>query len=225
MTYDLVIRGGTVVDGSGLPRYRADVGIRGDRIARIGTHPRSRPRGGRRAPSGRRARLHRRPHPHGRAGGVGSARHVLVLARRDQRRHGQLRLHAGALPRRRDGTWSCATSSGPRTSPPRRCAAGIEWTWETYAQYLDAVDRLPKGINYAGYVGHSALRTYAMGERAFSEPATADDLAVMKRELADALAAGAMGFTTSRTRNHETADDGRWPAASPSGARCARWCR
>ena len=56
-----------------------------------------------------------------------------------------------------------------------------------------------------------------MGERAFSEPATAEDLAVMKRELADALAAGAIGFTTSRTRNHETAD--RRPVAS----RVAEW--
>ena len=101
--------------------------------------------------------------------------------------------------------------------PAEAMEAGIEWTWETYAQYLDAVARWPKGINYAGYVGHSALRTYAMGERAFSEPATAEDLAVMKRELADALAAGAMGFTTSRTRNHETAD--RRPVAS----RVAEW--
>jgi N-acyl-D-aspartate/D-glutamate deacylase len=95
--------------------------------------------------------------------------------------------------------------------------AGIEWSWETYAQYLDAVERWPKGINYAGYVGHSALRTYAMGERAFSEPPTAAEMAAMKRELSDALAAGAMGFTTSRTRNHETTD--RRPVAS----RVAAW--
>jgi N-acyl-D-aspartate/D-glutamate deacylase len=101
--------------------------------------------------------------------------------------------------------------------PAEAMQAGIDWSWETYAQYLDAVARWPKGINYAGYVGHSALRTYAMGERAFSEPATDADLAVMKRELADALAAGAIGFTTSRTRNHETAD--RRPVAS----RVADW--
>ena len=56
-----------------------------------------------------------------------------------------------------------------------------------------------------------------MGERAFSEPATADDLAVMKRELADALGAGAIGFTTSRTRNHETAD------GKPVASRIASW--
>src|SRR5262249_12173454 len=82
---------------------------------------------------------------------------------------------------------------------------------------LGAVARAPKGLNDAACVGPPALRTYAMGERAFSEPASPADLAAMKRELADALAAGAMGFTTSRTRNHETAD--RQPVAS----RVATW--
>ena len=87
-------------------------------------------------------------------------------------------------------------------------AAGIDWTWETFPEYLDAVDRLPKGINYAANVGHSALRTWAMGERAFDEagqrPTTSRS---MDRELRDALRAGAIGFTTSRTPNHETSDD------------------
>ena len=50
--------------------------------------------------------------------------------------------------------------------------AGIKWEWETFPEYLDVIDKLEKGINYAGYIGHSALRTYVMGERAFSEQAT-----------------------------------------------------
>src|SRR5215470_8336902 len=216
MTYDLVIHGGTVVDGSGLPRYRADVGIRGDRIARIGII-------------------------HARGREEVDARHQIVAPGFiDGHTHMDAQVAWDPL-----GTCSCwhgVTSvvmgnCGFTLAPCRpdekhlvvknleraedisaeAMEAGIEWTWETYAQYLDAVARWPKGINYAGYVGHSALRTYAMGERAFSEPATADDLAVMKRELADALAAGAMGFTTSRTRNHETAD--RRPVAS----RVAEW--
>ena len=83
---------------------------------------------------------------------------------------------------------------------------------ETYPQYLDAVDALPKGINYAGYVGHSALRTYAMGERAFSEPATDEDLAVMKRELPDALARGGDGVHD--VAHAEPRDGGRRPVAS-----------
>jgi N-acyl-D-aspartate/D-glutamate deacylase len=86
-------------------------------------------------------------------------------------------------------------------------AAGIDWSWETYPEYLDFVDRTPKGINYAGYVGHSALRTWAMGERAFTEDATGDDLALMVSQVEDSMRAGAVGFTTSISPNHETSDD------------------
>ena len=55
---------------------------------------------------------------------------------------------------------------------PEAMEAGIKWSWETFPQYLDAVERTPKGINYAAYMGHSALRTYVMGERAFDSEAT-----------------------------------------------------
>jgi N-acyl-D-aspartate/D-glutamate deacylase len=216
MTYDLVIRGGTVIDGSGLPRYRADVGIRGDRIARIGTiHGRGREELDARrrvvAPGFIDGHTHMDAQVawdplgtcscwHGVTSVVmGNCGFTLAPCRPDERH-----LVVRNLERAED-------------IPAEAMQAGIEWTWETYAQYLDAVARWPKGINYAGYVGHSALRTYAMGERAFSEPATVEDLAAMKRELADALAAGAIGFTTSRTRNHETAD--RRPVAS----RVADW--
>jgi N-acyl-D-aspartate/D-glutamate deacylase len=216
MSYDLVIRGGTVVDGSGLPRYRADVGISGDRVARIGTiHARGREEVDARhrvvAPGFIDGHTHMDAQVawdplgtcscwHGVTSVVmGNCGFTLAPCRPDEKH-----LVVKNLERAED-------------IPAEAMRAGIEWTWETYAQYLDAVARWPKGINYAGYVGHSALRTYAMGERAFSEPATAADLAVMKRELADALAAGAMGFTTSRTRNHETAD--RRPVAS----RVAEW--
>jgi N-acyl-D-aspartate/D-glutamate deacylase len=100
---------------------------------------------------------------------------------------------------------------------PAAMAAGITWGFETYAEYLDVVDALPKGINYSGYVGHSALRTYVMGERAFSEEAKPDDVEAMKRELAAGMAAGAMGFTTSRTLNHQTSDN------RPVASRLANW--
>src|ERR671939_146545 len=216
MPYDLLIRNGTVIDGSGLPRYRADVGVKNGKIAAIGRIRES-------------------------ASDVIDAEgHVVAPGIIDGHTHMDAQIFWDAL-----GTCSCwhgvttvvMGNCGFTLAPCRRdekhlvvrnleraedipaeaMEAGIEWTWETYAQYLDTVARWPKGINYAAYVGHSALRTYAMGERAFSEPATAEELAVMKRELADALAAGAMGFTTSRTRNHETAD--RRPVAS----RVADW--
>lgn len=86
-------------------------------------------------------------------------------------------------------------------------AAGIDWSWETFPEYLDFVDRTPKGINYAGYVGHSALRTWAMGERAFTDDANDDDLALMVSQVEASMRAGAVGFTTSISPNHETSDD------------------
>ncbi len=86
-------------------------------------------------------------------------------------------------------------------------AAGIDWSWETYPEYLEFVDRTPKGINYAGYVGHSALRTWAMGERAFTEEANEEDIAKMIGQIQDSMRAGAVGFTTSISKNHETSDD------------------
>lgn len=86
-------------------------------------------------------------------------------------------------------------------------AAGIDWSWETFPEYLDFVDATPKGINYAGYVGHSALRTWAMGERAFEEAANDDDIATMAAQVQASMRAGAIGFTTSVSGNHETSDD------------------
>ncbi len=96
-------------------------------------------------------------------------------------------------------------------------AAGIKWSWTTFAEYLDAIELLPKGIHYAANIGHSALRTYAMGERAFEQTANDDDLRTMKTELRSALAAGAIGFTTSRTHQHRTSDD------RPVASRLAAW--
>jgi N-acyl-D-aspartate/D-glutamate deacylase len=100
---------------------------------------------------------------------------------------------------------------------PEAMDAGIEWKWTTFPEFLDCLEALPKGINYAGYIGHSALRTYVMGERAFEQAATEDDLHAMERQLRDAIRAGAIGFTTSRSPSHET-PDGR-----PVASRLARW--
>ena len=95
--------------------------------------------------------------------------------------------------------------------------AGIDWSWETFPEYLDAIDKLPKGINYAGYIGHSALRTYVMGERAFENEASEDEVKKMEAIVKEALEAGAIGFSTSRTFNHITADD------KPVASRLANW--
>ena len=100
---------------------------------------------------------------------------------------------------------------------PEAMNAGIKWTWETFPEYLDSVERLPKGINYSAHMGHSALRTYVMGERAFTDTATEDDIDRMQNLVREAIQAGAMGFTTSRTRNHQT------PQRQPVASRLATW--
>ena len=216
MSFDLVIRNGTVVDGSGLGSYRADVGIAGDRIASVG---RIRDRGDREidaegqvvTPGFIDGHTHLDAQVFWDATGSSSCWHGVTTAvkgncgftlapvRADQRA-----LVVRNLERAED-------------IDPAALAAGIDWNFETFPEYLDAVDRLDKGINFAAQVGHSALRTWAMGERAFEEQATEDDLAVMRGQLADSIRAGAIGFSTSRTMHHETSDN------RPVASRLAAW--
>jgi N-acyl-D-aspartate/D-glutamate deacylase len=215
-TYDVVIRGGTVVDGTGMAPYRADVGITDGRIARIG----------RIAAAGREE--------------IDATGHAVTPGFIDGHTHMDAQVFWDPL-----GTSSCwhgvttvvmghcGFTLAPAPFEQRHLvirnleraedisgsamAAGIDWSWTTFAQYLDAVDRLPKALNYAANVGHSALRTYVMGERAFTEEATPADLEAMRAELRDALRAGAIGLTTSRTHHHETSDD------RPVASRLANW--
>ena len=216
MPYDLVIRGGSVVDGSGLPRYRADVGVVDGRIAAIG-----------------RIREPARQV-------IDAEGQVVAPGFIDGHTHMDAQVCWDPL-----GTCSsfhgvtsvlmgnCGFTLAPSRAAERHLvvrnleraediaaeamAEGIAWSWETYPEYLDALERLPKGIHYGGYVGHSALRTFAMGERAFEQAATPEDLAAMQRELRAGLRAGAFGFTTSRSDQHQTSDD------RPVASRLARW--
>ena len=215
MQYDLVIKNGTVIDGSGMPRYRADVGVQRGRITRIG-------------------RIRE------------SAREVLdaegqVVAPGfiDGHTHMDAQVFWDPL-----GTSSCyhgittvvmgncGFTLAPCAAadkhlvvrnlqraediPPAAMEAGIKWSWTTYPEYLAALEALPKGINYASYVGHSAIRTFVMGERAFEGTATEDDLQAMEHQVRDAISAGAIGFTSSRSPSHET-PDGRPVASRQAG--------
>ena len=216
MAYDLLIKNGWVVDGSGRPRYRADVGVRGGRIAAIG-------------------RIRE------------SAREVLdaegqVVSPGFVDGHTHMDAQVFWDPLGTCSCWhgittvvmgNCGFTLAPCAKEDRHLVirnlqraedisleameAGIEWKWKTFAEFLDTVDGLPKGINYSGYLGHSALRTYVMGERAFEQAASEDDLRAMEAELRSGLQAGAIGFTTSRSPSHETPD--RRPVAS----RLAKW--
>ncbi len=86
-------------------------------------------------------------------------------------------------------------------------ADGLPWNWETFPEYLDTVERGKRDIDVAAYLPHSPLRVYAMGERgAGREPANADDLALMRQLTSEAIRAGALGFASSRLSIHKTAD-------------------
>jgi N-acyl-D-aspartate/D-glutamate deacylase len=217
MAYDLLVKGGTVIDGSGLARYRADVAVKDGKIAAIG-----------------------------RMNGV-AAKEVLdaegmIVAPGfvDGHTHMDAQIFW-------DPIGSCSCYHGVTTVVMGNCGftiapcrekeadlvfrnleraedinrdamiAGIKWQWETFPEFLDVLDKLPKGINYAGYIGHSALRTYVMGQSAFDGPANDDEVAAMKREVQNALRAGAIGFSTSRAWAHETSDD------RPVASRLADW--
>jgi N-acyl-D-amino-acid deacylase len=91
--------------------------------------------------------------------------------------------------------------------PADSIMSGLSWDWTTYGEYLEAVEHWPKGLNVGGMVGHCAVRVHAMGERSFSEqPATADDVAAMCSLVDEAIGAGALGFSTSRTLLHRVPD-------------------
>ena len=99
--------------------------------------------------------------------------------------------------------------------PKEAMVSGIDWRWETFPEYLAAVESFPKAINYAAYIGHSALRMYAMGDRALDEEASEDDLKRMADLVQEALRAGAMGLSSSRSTTHIRPDGG--PVASRIG--------
>ena len=206
MGYDLVIRNGTVIDGSGRPPVRADVGVVGGRIAAIG----------RITDTGTEE--------------VDAEGHVVTPGFIDGHTHLDVQMCWDPL-----GTCSswhgvtsvvmgnCGFTVAPMRASERHLAlrsleraediageviaAGVDWQWETYADYLGVLDRSPLGINVAGFVGHSAVRPYVMGEAAFERAATDDEIAAMQRVVADSLRAGAIGFSTSRSPNHRTTTD------------------
>jgi len=213
---DLLIKNGFVVDGTGSDRFRADVGVKNGRIATVGKISESA------------SKI------------IDGEGHVICPGFVDGHTHMDAQIfwdRLGASSCYHGVTTAVMGNCGFTLAP---CAeadadfvfrnleraedlsreamkAGIKWNWETFPEYLDVIDGLDKGINYAGYIGHSALRTYVMGERAFCEQATEDDFILMKKEVQEALQAGAIGFSTSRTYNHLTSDD------RPVASRVADW--
>jgi N-acyl-D-aspartate/D-glutamate deacylase len=96
---------------------------------------------------------------------------------------------------------------------------GIRWDWESFPQYMDALEKTPRSLDYLVQVPHDPLRMYVMGERAVAKQiATADDIAAMRQLLHEALQAGAAGFSTGRSDNHRTSEGKETPAAEATAA-------
>ncbi|MCG8418444.1 MAG: amidohydrolase family protein [Proteobacteria bacterium] len=111
---------------------------------------------------------------------------------------------------------------GVEDIPGTALSEGLTWNWETFAEYMDALDALPRTMDLCAQVPHDALRVYAMGERgAEGQPATEDDIATMRALCREALEAGAVGFSTGRTDNHRTADGHATPASEATAAELA----
>ena len=103
--------------------------------------------------------------------------------------------------------WLIGLMEGVEDIPGAALSAGIQWGWESFPEYLDAIDALPKAIDVGAQVPHGAVRGYVMGERgAKNEPATADDIEAMAAIVREGIRAGALGFSTSRTLAHRAID-------------------
>jgi N-acyl-D-aspartate/D-glutamate deacylase len=204
--HDIVIRGGTIVDGTGKPAFSGDIAIGAGRIAGVG---------GKQGPARRdidASGLLVTPgwvdvHTHY----DGQAMWDPLLA--PSCWHGVTTVmfgncgvgfapvqkqHRGAL---------MDLMEGVEEIPNPVLAAGLTWEWESFPEFMDALERRPRAIDIAAQAAHLPLRVYVMGDRAVRrEPATPDDIAEMRRLTIEALQSGAFGFTTSRTDSHKTPD-------------------
>ena len=209
MAHDLVIRDGLLVDGTGSPPRPADVVVNGDRISEV-------------LPAGTAGTATRDIHAEGRVvtpGFVDLHTHLDAQIAWDPLGtsscwHGVTSIVMGncgvtfAPCRPEDRDYLARMMESVEDIPAQSIMTGLPWDWQTYGEYMDSLGRMDKGLNVGGMVGHCALRYWAMGERSIdadSRP-TMDDLAEMSRLLDEGIAAGALGFSTSRTLRHKLPD-------------------
>jgi N-acyl-D-amino-acid deacylase len=204
--HDLVIRGGTLVDGSGAPARTGDLAIDGGRVAEVG---------------GKAGVARREIDASGllvTPGWVDIHTHYDGQATWDpyltpSSWHGVTTVvmgncGVGFAPAAADRhEWLIGLMEGVEDIPGTALAAGIEWEWETFPEYLDALEGRERAIDIGTQVPHGAVRAYVMGEAgARNEPAKPDDIARMAEIVGEAIEAGALGFSTSRTLVHRAVD-------------------
>src|SRR5690349_8312143 len=178
--HDLVVRGGAVLDGNGGPARTADVAVDGDRIVEVG----------RVAGTGRRE--------------IDADGAVVAPGFVDIHTHydGQATWESRLQP----SSWHGVTTVVSGNCRPW-FAPGLPWNWLTFPEYLDVLEARPYDVDLATQVPHAALRVHAMGQRAAAhEEATDAEVALMAKLAAEAVRAGALGFSTSRTLNHKSID-------------------
>jgi N-acyl-D-amino-acid deacylase len=201
MAYDLVVKNGTVVDGTGLPRYRRDIGIKDGRIVEMG----------RLDPDG--ARVIDADGKIVAPGFVDIHTHYDAQILWDPLLtcspwHGTTTAVMGncgftlapCLPHDRDyiaGMFAKVEGMSLKT-----LEAGIDWDWQSFPEYLDRISREQLGIDVGAMVGHSALRRFTMGEAGNEREATEDEIVRMEGLVREAMASGAFGFTTSMAPTH-----------------------
>jgi N-acyl-D-aspartate/D-glutamate deacylase len=214
MAFDLLIVGGDLLDGTGAPAQRVDVGVKDGRIAAIGELSAS--------PAART---------------IDATGHIVTPGFVDLHTHfdGQISWDDDLMPSSIHGTTTVvmgncgvgfapcraadrealiALMEGVEDIPGSALAEGLRWDWETFSEYMDALDKRPKTIDYALQVPHDALRVFVMGERGVrGEPATEQDVAEMRHVLRESLVAGAIGFSTGRSDNHRSRTGAATPAA------------
>ena len=206
MAWDVLVKNGTLIDGTGREPVRADVAVQGERIAAIGKL------------DGSAARVIDAEGALVTPGFVDIHTHLDAQICWDPLAtspcwHGVTSVVMGncgvtfAPCKPEDREFLARLMESVEDIPAKSIMTGMRWDWETYGEYLDSVDRLPKGVNVGGMVGHCAVRWWAMGKRSLEQKiAGEDDIARMREIVREAIRGGALGFSTSRTLLHKTPD-------------------